>query len=105
MSKNKITINSNLIQDLKTYSTTVCVSLATQVRDVMYDEAKTAIALFYASYDPIYYNRRYYNFENNSFKKYYSNPHGSIVRGGVELTPNNLDDIYRADASYIFKLV
>ncbi len=101
----KVTITPELKNDLKTYATAVCVGLATRVRDVMYDEAKTAISIFYADYDPIYYHRHYDNFLQNSFKKYYSNPHNSIVRGGVELTPYNLDDIYRADAGYIFKLV
>ena len=101
----KVTITPELKNDLKTYATAACVGLATYVRDAMYDEAKTAIAHFYADYEPIYYKRNYYNFEDNSFKKYYSNPHNSIVRGGVELTPDSLDNIYRADAKYVFQLV
>lgn len=101
----KITITDELKRDLKKYSTTVCVSLATQTRDEMHEEAKSAIDAFYNDYDPLYYKRHFYNFKSNSFKKYYKNPHGSIVRGGVELTPYNVGDIYRADAEYIFNLV
>lgn len=101
----KINISPKLKEDLKTYATAACVGLAAKTRDIMYEEAKTAIAMFYASYDPVRYKRHYTNFENNSFQKYYSNPHNSIVRGGVELTPDNLDDIYKIDANYIFKLV
>lgn len=105
MAKNQITITNELIQDLKTYGTAMCVSLAAQTRDEMYEEAKYAIDSFYGDYDPLYYKRHFYNFENNSFKKYYKNPHGSIVRGGIELTPSNLADIYRADSEYVFDLV
>lgn len=105
MAKNKISITNELIQDLKTYGSAMCVSLATQTRDEMYEEAKYAIDAFYNDYKPLYYRRHYYNFEKNSFQKYYKNPHNSIVRGGVELTPFDLDNIYRADASYVFELV
>lgn len=105
MVKNKITIDNDLIKDLKQYSSTVCVSLAAQVRDEMYKEAQLAIEKFYDDYKPIFYKRHYYNFRKNSFLKYYKNPHNSIVRGGIELTPYELDDLYRADKEYVFNLV
>lgn len=107
MAKNKVNINNDLIQDLKTYATSVCTSLAGQVRDEMYKEAHFAIDEFYNDYEPIYYKRtkNHYNFKKNSFKKYYKNPHNSIIRGGLELTPYELDDLYRADKEYVFNLV
>ena len=105
MNRNKIVILNDLIQDLKKYSSSICVSLATQVRDEMYDCAKYAINEFYNDYKPLYYKRHYKNFKKNSFRKYYYNPHNSIIRGGVELTPNELNDIYRADKNYVFNLV
>ena len=107
MAKNKINIDKDLIQDLKTYATSVCTSLAGQVRDEMYKEAHFAIDSFYNDYDPIYYKRtkNHYNFKKKSFKKYYKNPHNSIARGGIELCYENMDDLYRADTEYVFNLV
>lgn len=105
MAKNKVHIDNDLIQDLKTYSSSICTALAAQVRDEMYKEAQFAIEEFYNDYDPLYYKRHYYNFRKNSFIKYYKNPHNSIVRGGIELTPYNMDDIYRAEKEYVFNLV
>ena len=107
MNKNKVNIDNDLIKDLKAYATSVCTSLAGQVRDEMYKEAHFAIDEFYNDYEPIYYKRtpKHYNFKKNSFKKYYKNPHNSIVHGGIELTPDELDDLYRADKEYIFNLV
>lgn len=105
MIKNKIHIDNDLIQDLKKYSSSVCISLATQVRDEMYKEAQFAIEEFYNDYEPLYYKRHYNNFRKNSFEKYYKNPHNSIVRGGIELTPYNMNDLYRADTEYVFNLV
>ena len=105
MAKNKIHIDNDLIQDLKKYSSSICVSLATKVRDEMHKEAQYAIEEFYNDYEPIYYKRHYYNFRKNSFKKYYKNPHNSIVRGGIELTPYAMDDLYRAEKEYVFDLV
>lgn len=105
MAKNKININNDLIQDLKKYASSVCVSLASQVRDEMYKEAQFAIEAFYDDYKPLYYKRHYYNFRKNSFMKYYKNPHNSVVRGGIEITPYGLDDLYRADKEYVFNLV
>lgn len=80
---------------LEKYAKRVLSAAAGKIRDDLYKEAETAIADFYASYNPIYYRRHYYNFEKNSFRKYYSNKHGSIIYGGVELTPQLLDDIYQ----------
>lgn len=105
MKKNNVKINDELINDLKQYASSVCVSLASKVRDEMYEEAKLAIDTFYNHYEPLYYKRHEYNLKKNSFKKYYKNPHNSIVRGGIELTPYELDDLYRADTEYVFNLV
>ena len=105
MVNNKVTIEKDLIQDLRKYASSICTSLASQVRDEMHKEAQYAIEEFYNHYDPLYYNRHYYNFKKNSFEKYYKNPHNSIVRGGIVLTPYALDDLYRADKEYVFNLV
>lgn len=94
MIKNKITISKELCDDLKKYANKVAVGIASTIRDEMFDEAKNAIHDFYSDYTPINYKRHYYNFSNKSFKKYYYNGHNSIVRGGIELTPYLMDDIY-----------
>ena len=105
MRKNKINIEKELLNDLKKYASTVCVSLAGQVRDELYETARYAIEEFYNDYNPLYYRRHYYNFMNKSFFKHYKNPHNSIIRGGIELSFEQMDDIYRADKEYVFDLV
>lgn len=82
-----------------------CRKAAAKIRDELYEEGKLAIEEFYNSYNPIYYRRHYYNFYNKSFKKYYSNAHGNIYIGGIELTPENLDEIYQDPASEVFDTV
>lgn len=110
MKKNKVTISMNLEKELDDYLTEFSVGMAAFVRDEMHECTKHAIDAFYNNYrpknkEPLFYNRNYYNFRNNSFSKYYENKHGKIIRGGVELTPGNMDDIYRADTDYVFNLV
>lgn len=105
MAKNKVHIDNDLIHDLKKYSSSVCTSLAAQVRDEMYKEASFAIEEFYNDYEPLYYKRHYNNFRKNSFTKYYKNPHNSVVRGGIELTLDSMDDLYRANTEYVFNIV
>ena len=68
-------------------------------------EVNSAIDAFYRDYEPKSYSRNYYNFKENSFKKYYQNAHGSIIRGGVELTPNELEPIYAANPLVVFNAV
>lgn len=105
MEKNKINIEKELVKDLKKYASTVCVSLASQVRDELYETARYAIEEFYNDYSPWNYRRHYYNFINKSFYKFYRNPHNSIIRGGIELSYEQMDDIYKADTDYVFDLV
>lgn len=105
MRTNKVNIEKELLDDLKKYASTVCVSLAGQVRDELYETARYAIDEFYNDYIPLSYRRHYYNFINKSLFKYYKNPHNSIIRGGVELSPDQMDDLYRAEKEYVFDLV
>lgn len=81
--------------DLKKYCGKVLSSAAGKIRDELTEEAFNAIVYFYTSWAPKYYRRHYYNFLEKSFEKYYSNPHGTIYRGGVKLTPEEMDDIYQ----------
>lgn len=103
--KTKVTISKDLIKDLKKYSEKFCVGMATQVRDDLTEQTVFAIGKFYMDYKPKYYKRHYYNFMDNSYKKYYSNPHGHIIRGGVELSYMFMDDIYQDDTEEVFDFV
>lgn len=92
--KNKVHISANLKTDLDKFSVEVSKELAKLVRQEMLETAQDAITKFYMDYDPVRYKRHYYNFMENSFRGYYKNPHNQIIRGGIELTPYLLDDIY-----------
>ncbi len=82
-----------------------CRLVAGKIRDDLTLEAKNAISEFYNSYTPDYYKRHFYNFQEKSFKKYYANPHNKIYYGGVELTPNAMDDIYQDSVEQVFQSV
>lgn len=112
MRKNKVIITDDLIDDLKRYSNEVCKSLAVKTREILYETSQLAIEAFYDDYDPLYYKRHNketgrqpYNFEENSFSKYYKNPHNSIYRGGVLLSYEDMADIYQDSTEEVFDLV
>ena len=93
MAKNKIDL-SGFKGQLEKYCRNVCRITAGQIRDELTEEAMYSIAAFYSDYSPIKYKRHYYNFMDRSYKKYYSNAHNTIYRGGVEFTPDSMADIY-----------
>lgn len=103
--KNKINISNTLQKELSDYTTKFCKNIATIVRDELTNTTMNAIAYFYTSWTPKTYERHYYNFMDYSFKKYYANPHNSIIRGGVELTPYRMKNIYEDPVSEVFDLV
>lgn len=92
-------------KDLTKYMQNVLSGTAAKIRDDLTEEAFNSIKFFYASYTPSYYKRHYYNFLNKSFKKYYANPHNVIYRGGVQLTPEEMDDIYQDPTYEVFDSV
>ena len=100
-----VTISSDLYKDLKKLGKNFCVGMATEVRDNLTKSAAVAIEMFYQDYDPDFYHRHYYNFRRKSFRKYYDNKHGHIVRGGVELSPDAMDDIYQDPVEQVFDMV
>ncbi len=99
MSNTKTNI-SQLTEYLEQYTKEVGRVAAGTIRDELTEETFSAIVKFYTSYTPRSYKRHYYNFLEHSFKKYYSNAHGNIYRGGVELTPELMDDIYQNSLDY-----
>lgn len=93
--------DGNIKQAIKNYITDIAKYMAQDIADDMIKTAKTAIAIFYNSYDPedinshnghIYYYR-HWNFERKSFKRYYSN-HNPIFTGGIELTMFDFPNVY-----------
>lgn len=111
MKKNKVVILDELKKELKEYVKNYSIGIGHQIENEMINTAKSSITLFYEDYSPHIYKRHYYNFKKNSFKKFYENKHGSIIRAGIELTPERMDDIYgkykdgNYVTDYIFNLV
>lgn len=100
----KVIITDALVSDLRKYGEKICVGLATMVRDKLESETISAIEAFYNDYTPIYYKRHYYNFTKHSYSKYYKNPHGTIVTGGILLSSEDMDDIYQDSKEEVFDL-
>ena len=101
----KININNNFKKELQKYSNSFIKGIAQKVKEELIQTAFNAIVRFYTSWSPKYYERHYYNFMDYSFKGYYKNPHNMIVRGGVELTPYRMRDIYEDPTQEVFDLV
>lgn len=99
MPMNSVDISS-LKDYLEKYTKEVGRIAAANIRDELTETAFNAIVQFYEDYSPKSYQRHYYNFLEKSFRKYYSNAHGNIFRGGVEFTPQLMDDIYQSSKGY-----
>ncbi len=101
--KNSIEIDfGSLEADLRKYANNVCRNAASEIADELTKEARLGINQFYDDYSPIYYRRHFTNFFNNSFRRYYSNPHNTIFSGGVEYTPDAMNDIYQHPIEEVF---
>ena len=103
--KNSILID--IAKEINEYSRDIAKQMAIYTRDELMKEAQRAIKIFYNHYSPIYYYRHKpigYNI-NKSFRKYYANDHNIVYKGGIELSSNWMNDIYRADKDYVFNLV
>lgn len=98
-------ILDDIKKDLIDYGRNIAKYSAIQVRDELAKTTYNAIDLFYKDYEPVYYKRHYYNFYEKSFYKYYKNNHGTVFSGGVVISDENMDDIYRADTDWVFGLV
>lgn len=103
--KTKVTINEALRKDLKTYGARFSAGMASRIAEELNIEAVFAISEFYRDYEPKHYERHYYNFIGKTSREYYRNPHNTMVRGGVELNPEWMDDLYRDSTEEVFDLV
>lgn len=100
MAKQKSDLIDDIKKDLIKYSSSVAKFAAIEVRDELYKSAKDAIEAFYLDYEPEYYYRNYYNFKTKSFQKFYHDSHGKTFSGGIILTPDLMDDLYRNENGY-----
>jgi len=96
---------SALDEQIKNYVNSVASKTAGIIADDLTDEASSSISDFYNDYEPKYYRRHYYNLKENGFRRYYRNPHNTIFYGGVELTPEKMDDLYNAPPEQVFNTV
>lgn len=97
---------ADLEKQLRRHVRVACSAGAAKVRDELYEEATNAILDFYDHYEPKYYRRYEWNFKKNSFKKYYEDHGGdSDISGGVELTPQFLQDLYKDSTEEVFDTV
>lgn len=94
-----------LPKEIVEYAQKVCAKTASLIADEMSKTAKYAIDAFYNDYTPSYYKRHYYNFNKNSYKRFYQNRHGKKFVGGIELTPENMDDIYKYPTEAVYHFV
>lgn len=109
MGKTKINISfdwKDLEADLIKYSKHQCARAASLIANEMTETALYAIARFYSSYTPVYYKRHYYNFMDKSFRRYYRNQsHANNFQGGVEMSPDFMDEIYQDPVNEVFDMV
>lgn len=96
-----------LAKEIEQYSKDIAKQMAIETKENMYKIAFKAISAFYSDYTPIYYHRHRPISSNvrKSYRKYYLNPHSSVYSGGVELSSEWMDDLYRADTDYVFNLI
>lgn len=98
-------IFDEIMDDIQEYSKNIAKFTAIEIREELAFTVYDAIEKFYDSYEPEYYRRHYDNFMKKSYKKYYKNNHDTTFTGGVILSPELMDDIYRADKEFVFNLV
>ena len=114
-----VTIKDELIKELNNFSKEVCVGAAAYVRDTLTDTAYEAFERYYCDYQPVSggypcsyswkfftpeghptdYVRTFNVLTNKVIQKFYENKHGKIIRGGVELVPENMKENYDIPAS------
>jgi hypothetical protein len=95
MAKTKVIIEKGLIKDIERYTLEVRKAVAHKVEDEMEKAHVEAMTRFYRDYTPVRYKRHYYNFNSNVYRRYYKNPHNKIIWGGIEISNEYLDRIYR----------
>ena len=100
-------ILTDLAREIEQFSQDIARELAIDAREQLAKEANLAINKFYGHYTPEYYHR-HRPIQGNikkSFHKYYANAHYYVYSGGIEISSDWMNDIYRADKDYVFNLI
>lgn len=109
MPKQNQQLFNDIANEIKDYSNAIAKEMAIKAREDIFQSANEAITKFYNHYQPKFYNRHSspfisYNIRK-SIKKYYHAPHGNVFSGGIELSPESMDNIYKIRTDYIFNLI
>lgn len=119
-----VIIKDELKKELKDFAKQVCVGAASYVRDELTNRAYEVFERFYCDYAPApyglgtdydwkfarpagtpkYYDRTY-NVLRNGIEKFYEDKHGKIIRGGVEINPEWLEDNYDISPQFVFESI
>ena len=121
----KVTITDGLKNDLKDFSKQLCSRAADFARETLTTAAYEAFERFYCDYapfpsglytsyhfkyykptgNPFYYDRTY-NILRNGIKGFKEDKHGKIIRGGVQINPDWLEDVYKdATPQFVFETI
>jgi len=90
----------DLKSDIKQYGDTVAKYSAKECSEELSRSAYNAILAFYNDYQPIVYRRhmrrgKHYNLGQNSFTKVFEKSSKDVYTGGIILSPDGMEDIYR----------
>lgn len=119
MAKTDTSLIDDIISDIKQYSKDISKYSAIEVREELYVTAFNAIDYFYSEWEPEYYDRHEYKITKwigykpvtlthnpqKAIKKFYHDNHEKVFTGGITLSPDYMDDIYRGEPELIFDLV
>lgn len=83
-------LSKDVIKRLEREAQKKASQLAHEAQERLTDQYISLIDWFYVDYVPKAYDRTFGLY--NSYKKFYKNSHGTIMYGGVEVTPERMDD-------------
>lgn len=88
----KIKIPEDLKIDLQKFGINIAKNIAISARESITSEYVNAIELFYNSYTPQQYDRKWQL--RKSYRPYYRNAHGTRFHGGVEICTDKMEDVH-----------
>ena len=83
-------LDKNTLKYLEKQAQKKASELAHEAQEKLTDHYVSLIDWFYVDYQPIAYDRTFGLYD--SYKKFYKNSHGTIIYGGVEVTPEKMAD-------------
>lgn len=94
-----ITIPDDFKKELQQFGNNIAKNIAITAREELSAEYIRAVDMFYSAYSPQKYKRHYTLY--NSFTKFYRNPHGNRVRGGIEISANGMAEVHHDSSSTV----